>query len=474
MLGGASGTLSGWGAGLAASVASAGVVSAAGAAAFLAAALRGARALGAGVSSSTKSGSAAGMGAGGAAATGGSAGGGLGVFFAAAFLADGLAGLGSGSEVGSGTEVAATAFLAAVFLATAFFAAGLGSSIASGRGAAAAGAAVFLTAAFLAGEAAGVSSGMTMAAAAFLAGVLRAAFFAAMGASAIGMSGEEEVVFFMPLGAGQPEAVERPPWRGGKDYLELGIELIHQLVGDFKIGEDVLGVVQFIQKVIEFQHLTGGGGIREGDGGGGLIVQFDGTGGDAALLEESGYGVELADGGDERVLFLVRDDVVRPGFDRQVGHLITGEGRSGDFDGADALKQVGDAAGTAHGAAVFVAGDPDIGRGPVFVIGDAFDEHGHAAGGVGFVGDFLQSGSFKFAGAFFDGPIDVVIGHVDPAGSEEGGAQSGIGIGIFSTGLDGNHDFAGEFAEDLAFPGVNDGFEAFYFGPFVVTCHAGI
>ena len=172
------------------------------------------------------------------------------------------------------------------------------------------------------------------------------------------------------------------------------------------------------------------------------------------------------------MFFFIGSDIVGPGFDGEVSHFVRGKSGGGDFDGADTLEEVGDAAGAAHGASVFVASDTDVGRGTIFVIGNGFDEHGHAAGGVGFIGDFFQSGSFEFAGAFFHGAIDIVVGHIGTAGSEEGGAETGIGVGVFPAMFDGDDDFTGEFTEDFAFFGVNDGFEAFYFGPFIVTCHA--
>ena len=171
------------------------------------------------------------------------------------------------------------------------------------------------------------------------------------------------------------------------------------------------------------------------------------------IFEEGGDGVELVRGGDDGVFFFVGEDVVGTGFDGEVHEGVGGEGGGGKFDGSDALEEVGDAAGAAHGAEVFIEGDADVGGGAVFVVGDAFDEEGDATWGVAFVGDFLEGGAFEFAEAFFDGAVDIFVGHVGAAGAEEGGAEARVGVGVFAAVFDGEDDFAGEFAEDFCLTG---------------------
>ena len=69
----------------------------------------------------------------------------------------------------------------------------------------------------------------------------------------------------------------------------------------------------------------------------------------------------------------------------------------------------------------------DLGAGAVAVVGEALDDHGHAAGGVALVGDRLVADAFELAGPPLDGPLDRVDRDRRVAGLLEHRAQGGVG-----------------------------------------------
>lgn len=96
--------------------------------------------------------------------------------------------------------------------------------------------------AFLAGDLAGDL------AAAVAADFLTAVFLAAVRLMAAAASGMES-------GSG---SVMRERMGGRRRDEGSGIELIGDIVGDFEIGVDVLGVVEVVEEVVEFEDLFSG------------------------------------------------------------------------------------------------------------------------------------------------------------------------------------------------------------------------
>ena len=143
----------------------------------------------------------------------------------------------------------------------------------------------------------------------------------------------------------------------------------------------------------------------------------------------------------------------------------------GDADFALAVELIGNAALGGDAAAVFGENRADVGGGAVEVVGGHFHDEGDAGRAVAFVGDFLDGVAAEFAGAFFDGAVDVVLGHGDGLGIVDGGAETGIGGRISATGAGGECDFMGALAEDPAFDGIDSGLDVFDLGPLVVTGH---
>src|SRR6185503_18157649 len=75
-----------------------------------------------------------------------------------------------------------------------------------------------------------------------------------------------------------------------------------------------------------------------------------------------------------------------------------------------AVEQVRDGARVGHGPAVAGEGGPDVGGGPVPVVGEALHQHGHPAGRVALVGHRLVLGATRLQpGATADRPVDVLV-----------------------------------------------------------------
>ena len=162
------------------------------------------------------------------------------------------------------------AFLAEVFLTVTFLAGAGGAGVASGitkfdEAAGGAKAAFFGTAfrtAFFAGAGSSASAGISI--------TFRAAGFLAVFLAGTADSAEAGgvVFFFMPDKAGASFRL-RKAGRVRVCVGKSGIDLIHQFVRDFKIGEDVLGVVEFIEEIVKMEDRAGRFHIGEGDGSGG-------------------------------------------------------------------------------------------------------------------------------------------------------------------------------------------------------------
>ena len=122
--------------------------------------------------------------------------------------------------------------------------------------------------------------------------------------------------------------------------------------------------------------------------------------------------------------------VLGAGFERLGHEGILGRRGGIDEHGAFALEEEADAARPAHVAAVALEDLADFAVGPVAVIRKHVDHDGDAAGAIAFVTDFLEGDALRLAGAAFDGPVDVVLGHGDFAGLVDGVAKFEVHVGI--------------------------------------------
>ena len=164
------------------------------------------------------------------------------------------------------------------------------------------------------------------------------------------------------------------------------------------------------------------------------------------------------------------DDVFGAGFE--------GGFHQGVFFGVGAEQEValvfeveGHAAVGAEVAAVFAEGVAHVGHGAGFVVGEAVHHQGGAADAVAFVAQFDVFHAFEVAGAFVDGALDVVFGHVGVPGFVHGQAQAGIGGGVAAAEAGGYGDFFDQFGEDFAALGINAGFFVLDICPFAVAGH---
>ena len=120
-----------------------------------------------------------------------------------------------------------------------------------------------------------------------------------------------------------------------------------------------------------------------------------------------------------------------------------------------------DGVGAPAAPTVLVEDQADFAGGAVAVVGEGIDQDGDTAGAVAFVVDLIRSGCApEFAGAFFDGFVDGVVGHVHGAGLVDGEAKREVVIGV-GAALGGDHDEACDLGPRLAAAGVDDGFFAF-------------
>ncbi len=124
----------------------------------------------------------------------------------------------------------------------------------------------------------------------------------------------------------------------------------------------------------------------------------------------------------------------------------------GDFDEALAVEHPGNAAGGAEFSARNLEDFAHFAGRSIAVVGEDFAEDRHAVGAVAFVENFFEVHAFQLAGAFLDGPVDRVLGHVAGFGVDDGVAQAQIGVRIATANLRGDDDRLGQLAPKLAAP----------------------
>ena len=133
--------------------------------------------------------------------------------------------------------------------------------------------------------------------------------------------------------------------------------------------------------------------------------------------------------------------------------LVDGAGR--DEEQALVVEHPGHAAGAAQLAVGKLEDLADFAGRAIAVVGEHFAEDGHAAGAVALVDDFFEVGAFQFAGAAFDRPLDVLLGHADGLGVVDGVAEPQVGVGIAAAVLGRDDDRLGQLAPELAALGVD-------------------
>ena len=78
---------------------------------------------------------------------------------------------------------------------------------------------------------------------------------------------------------------------------------------------------------------------------------------------------------------------------------------------------------------------PHIGGGAVAVVGQRLYNNRHTGGAVALIGQRLIVVAAAGAQGFFDGALDVVVGHIGRLGLGNDGSQTGIVFGIAASAL---------------------------------------
>src|SRR4029078_7626458 len=127
-------------------------------------------------------------------------------------------------------------------------------------------------------------------------------------------------------------------------------------------------------------------------------------------------------------------DVVGTRVDRGQRDLVGIRPAFGHGDQPARLELPGHRAGAGELAAGLREHRPDVGRGPVAVIGRRLDEDGHAAGTVALVHDLLDLLALARTRRPLDRALDVVLGHVDRAGLLHRQAQPEVAVRVPAAG----------------------------------------
>jgi hypothetical protein len=322
---------------------------------------------------------------------------------------------------------------------------------------------------FSAGATAATGAGAAFLVAAFLAATFLAAGGVSVSALAAFLAGAR--LGFGAAAAGSEKVADGSALMLG---MKRGLaEVVGDVVRDVEVGVNVLGVIVFGQHLVEMDDLIGYFDVGEEEVVVGHVDEHLAAGFVAFVFEGGADEEEIFDRGVEDPIGAVGGDVVGTAFEGDFGGGVLVKGGFGEADFALALELVGDAAGIGKGAVIFVEEDTEVGGGAVAVVGDDFDEEGGATGAVGFIESFIGDGATEIATAFFDGAVDVVIGHVLGLRSQDGGAEAGVHVRVGAAELGRDGDLLGELAEDSAAFGVNDCLETLDFGPFVVASHLG-
>jgi len=105
------------------------------------------------------------------------------------------------------------------------------------------------------------------------------------------------------------------------------------------------------------------------------------------------------------------------------------------------------------------------------IVGEAFHQHRHPAGGVALVGDLLVVHALQLAGALLDGPGDVVPGHIGLPGGEDGGSEAGVAGRVSPSQPRGDGDLLDQLGEELPLARAHRFLLALDLRPTVVTGH---
>src|SRR5215467_10103403 len=236
----------------------------------------------------------------------------------------------------------------------------------------------------------------------------------------------------------------------------LGLQLLHDLVGDRVVGVDVLHVVGVLEGLDQAEQAFGliliEGDLNRGqERHFGRLVLNPGVGHRAPHRDQ----VVWLGGHLEGVAEVL--DVLGAGVKYRREHVVLGDAVAlVDQDHALAVEHIRHRARVGHGAAVAGQRRAHIGGGPVPVVGQALDQDGDPAGRVTLVGDRLVLGAAGLkARAAADGAIDVLVRHRILLRLLHGVVQGGIAGRVGAAGPRRHLNILDQLGEELAAPGVN-------------------
>ena len=120
------------------------------------------------------------------------------------------------------------------------------------------------------------------------------------------------------------------------------------------------------------------------------------------------------------------------------------------LDDTAVVEEEAHAAGLAEGAGLEKIAD--FRRGAVPVVGETLDDDGHLVRREALIDDRLVGDLFVgLAGAFLDGALDGVPVHGGLLGLLDGGGQARVRVRVRAAEFGGDHDFADQFDDQLAF-----------------------
>jgi len=226
-------------------------------------------------------------------------------------------------------------------------------------------------------------------------------------------------------------------------------------------------VVVFFQGLAQPEHARGVLAFQldevlgnHGDGG------FDG--GNAGLFQCGHDGVVTGGIGEHGPGTVAAADVVGAGFQGDLHQALFGDLILFDENLAFAVEHPGDRADFAEVAAVFREQVADLADGAVAVIGGNLHDDRGATGAVALEGDFVDLAAFQLTGAAHDGAFDVVGRHRDRLGGGNGGAESGVAVGV-AAAAGGDGDLLDETGEGFTALGVEGGLLMLDCRPFRVS-----
>src|SRR5581483_9532090 len=227
-----------------------------------------------------------------------------------------------------------------------------------------------------------------------------------------------------------------------------GPERFQHLVRDVEVRVYLLDVVQLLQPLDEPEHLLGflalqaDGGLRD-------VRHLGGLDRHAALLEDPAHGLQLGGLGGDLEDRIGPAHVARPALERESEQLVLVDARRLHHDQPLPLEHPGDRADLGHVPAVLREAVPDLGRGPVLVVGQHLHQQGDAAGRVALVHHLFVRLAGQLAGALLDRPLEGVGGHVDRLRLLHGRLQAHVALRVAAAHPRGGGDLPDQLREEL-------------------------